>query len=359
MIDNLKPGGTEFQLLALIRSVDRSRIRPYLCLMDGQGEPLPGLQPVDCPTFRLGVRSFRNPATFLAARRFARFLRRQRIDVLQTHFPDSTYFAAPVARVAGVPCIVRTKRSLGHSMTRWQCRRARLCNWWVDATLANCDACRRAAIEQERADPDSVVVIPNGIDLDVFARVPPVPSTGNGSHRRVGMVANLRPVKAPEVLIRAARILRTSHPNVTFQIAGMGDEGSASRHIGQSGMREHFELTGLVDDVAAFLGRLDVAVLTSLSEGLSNALLEYMAAGRPIVATAVGGNVELIEDGVNGLLVAPGDPEALAAAIDRLLRRPALAARLGTQARCCVAQQNSWETIARRHETFYSELLGR
>ena len=100
----------------------------------------------------------------------------------------------------------------------------------------------------------------------------------------------------------------------------------------------------------------DVAVLTSHSEGLSNALLEYMAAGRPIVATAVGGNVELIEDGVNGLLAPRGDAEAVAEAIKRLLLDPGLAGRLGAVARSRVRHRYCMEAVARKYEAFYESL---
>jgi glycosyltransferase involved in cell wall biosynthesis len=205
--------------------------------------------------------------------------------------------------------------------------------------------------------PGSVAVLPNGIDLERFAGIAPVGFNGNGRARIVGMVANLRPVKGPEVLVEAARVLAASHGDVLFQIAGGGDEASVARLIQSAGLGDRVELKGCVDDVASFLAGIDVAVLTSHCEGLSNAILEYMAAGRPIVATAVGGNVELIEDEVSGLLVPPGDPGAVARAIDRLLRDPDLGARLGTAARRRVARHNSFEAVIHRHETFYRHLF--
>jgi glycosyltransferase involved in cell wall biosynthesis len=170
------------------------------------------------------------------------------------------------------------------------------------------------------------------------------------------MVANLRPIKAPDVFVRAAGILGPAHPNVTFQIAGDGDEQSVLQLARQSDIQDHFELKGRVNDIPSFLGSLDVAVLTSHSEGLSNALLEYMAAGRPIVATAVGGNVELIEDGTHGLLVPPGNPSALAMAIERLLRNPALAAHLGAAARSRILEHYSTEVAVHNWETLYANV---
>ena len=357
MIDNLSVGGTESQLVMVIRQLDLSKVAPYLCLLDGTAEVSRSLEPESCPVLRLGVRSLCRPSTILKAWRFARFLRRERIGVLQVHFPDSTYFGVSVAKLAGVPYIVRTRRNLGFWMTPWHRRLGRFYDRFVDATVANCEACRQAVIDQEGVAPDSVVVLPNGIDLERFADIAPFDATANGRPRRVGMVANLRPVKAPDVFVRAAGILGPNHPNVTFQIAGVGDEQSVLQLARQSDIQDRLELKGHVNDIPSFLGSLDIAVLTSHSEGLSNALLEYMAAGRPIVATAVGGNVELIENGTHGLLVPPGNPKAVADAVESLLRNPQFAAQLGAAARNRAVQCYSTEVAVRRHQLLYQSML--
>src|SRR5204863_4532684 len=130
-------------------------------------------------------------------------------------------------------------------------------------------------------------------------------------------------------------------PGVRFQVAGEGEERPAlERLVAESGLTGRFELLGTAADVPAFLAGLDVTVLCSHAEGMSNALLEYMAAGRAIVATDVGANGRLVRDGEHGLLVRPGDAAALAAGIDRLLRDPALARRLGAAARQRVREEH-------------------
>jgi glycosyltransferase involved in cell wall biosynthesis len=125
----------------------------------------------------------------------------------------------------------------------------------------------------------------------------------------------------------------------------------------EAGLAGRFSLAGAVRDVPAFLAGVDVAVLSSRAEGMSNAVLEYMAAGRAVVATAVGANVELIEDGVHGLLVPPGDAGRLAQAVDGLLRDPARAARLGAAARRRARERYGREAMVRRFEAFYEELV--
>src|SRR5436309_10204585 len=114
LIDELATAGTETQLLALVRRLDRRRVRPHLCLLRGDGAASRALEPDDCRVLRLGVRSLRSPAALAGAWRLARFLRRERIDVLQVYFPDSTYFGVPVGRLAGVPAVVRTRNNVGH-----------------------------------------------------------------------------------------------------------------------------------------------------------------------------------------------------------------------------------------------------
>jgi glycosyltransferase involved in cell wall biosynthesis/acetyltransferase-like isoleucine patch superfamily enzyme len=351
LIDELTTAGTETQLLALIRHLDRRRVEPFLCLLRGEGVSSRSLEPDDCPVLRLGVRSFRRPAALRAAWRLARFLRRRRIDVLQAYFPESTYFGVPVGWLAGVPRILRTRNNLGYWMTPWHRRLGRLCDRLADGLVANCGACRDAVVADEGLAPERVVVLENGVDLARFPS-PTLPLT-----RRVGVTANLRPVKGLEVFVRAAAAVGASHPDISFAVAGEGPQRrDLERLAGELGLGGRLTLAGSVADVPAFLGRLGVAVLPSLSEGMSNALLEYMAAGRPVVATAVGGSVHLIEDGVHGLLVPPGDPGALAGAVRRLLDDPALAARLGAAARRRVEERYSRPAMVRRFEDFYQGL---
>jgi glycosyltransferase involved in cell wall biosynthesis len=366
MIDNLSGktnqvvlGGSEQQLLTLIEQLDRRKVSPYLCLLDGENEASRSVEPDGCPVLRLGVRSLRRPSTLAAAWRFVRYLRRERIDLLKVNFPDSTRFGVTLARLAGVRRIVGTREDLGHWMTPADRRLGRLYSRLIDATVANSEACRRSVMADECAPGNSVFVIPNGIDGGRFAHIPEPSAPGrDGRPPRVGALANLRPVKNVEMLVRAASLLAPRYPELRFQVAGEGSSRSElQRLIRQLGLAERFELLGAVTDVAGFLSGLDVAVLCSRAEGLPNAILEYMAAGRPIVATSVGGNGELIDDGEHGLLVPSGDERRLAAAIDRLLRDRALAARLASAARRHALHEYGLERLARRHESLFHRLL--
>jgi L-malate glycosyltransferase len=358
LIDELATAGTESQLLALIRHLDRRRVWPYLCLLRGDKPMSQALEPDDCPILRLHVGALRHPRSLLDAWRFLRLLRRERIDVVQAYFADSSYFGIPLAWLAGVKHRLRTRNNMGHWLTPLHRRLGRLLNAFTTGTITNCAAARQALLAAEGPRPETVVVLENGVDLERFHEIPLLAARPAPAGPHVGVVANLRPVKGLDIFLRAAALIHTRHPQAVFTIAGEGELRAAlEQQAAADGLADHFMLPGSVADVPGFLSGLDVAVLCSHAEGMSNALLEYMAAGRAIVATAVGATPELIADGVHGLLVPPGDAPKLAEAIGRLLEDRELARRLGTAARQRALESYSRAAMVRRFEEFYEKLI--
>lgn len=333
LIDRLGIGGTETQLLALIRHLDRRRIAPHLILLDGEDDQSRLLEPSGVPVLRLGVQSLRSARAIRQVARLARYLRSERIDVLQMYFPDSTYFGVLAGKLAGVKAIIRTRNNINHWMTPTHRLLGRLLNRFVTLTICNSEAGREVVLRDERPNPDSVIVISNGVDLERFAHIPPVDPTP-GRPRRIGMVANLRHVKGVDIFIRAAALVAQEHPEVTFAVAGEGPERPALEAlIAELGLAGKFHLLGRVDDIPAFLASIDIAVLSSRAEGTPNAVLEYMAAGRPVVATAVGGIARLIRNRIDGVLVPSEDHAQLASALAGLLNETQSAARLAVVGR--------------------------
>jgi glycosyltransferase involved in cell wall biosynthesis len=358
MIDGLQPAGTETQLLALIWNLDRSRVRPALCLLNGESELSRSLEPADCPVLRLGVKGLTRPQSLPKAWRLARFLRRQRIDVLQVYFPDSTYFGVPVGCLAQVRRIVCTRNNIGYWTTSLHRRLGRVCHRLSAGLVANCQACGQAVTDGEGLSPRRIAVLENGVDLSRFPEPLRWPHSGPHPTQRIGITANLRPVKDLDLFIRAAAKLTATHPHVTFHIAGEGElRPVLEKLIVDLRLTDRIFLPGTIEDVSGFLRELDIAVLCSKSEGMSNAILEYMAAGKAIVATAVGGNVQLLKHERTGLLVPADDPHSLAEAIRRLLDDPSLAIRLARAARQRVEERYSREAMVRRFEDFYERLL--
>ncbi len=357
LIDELARAGTETQLLALLRGLDRRRVEPTLCLLRGDSPVSQALEPTDCHIVRLGVRALRSPATWLAVLRFARWLRQNRIDVLQTYFPDSTYFGLVAGRWAGVGHRLRTRNNLGHWVTPFHRWMNSLLGGCATRTVTNCEAARSKLIETETLSPDRVVVLNNGVDLDRFLAIP-VPTGRPKNTCRIGVVANLRTVKGVDLLIDALSLLKDEFPTLVLEIAGDGEERQALvRGATSHGIGERCRFLGSISDIPEFLSHLNVAVQPSRSEGMSNALLEYMAAARPIVATRVGAAGELIDDGEQGLLVSPNNATLLAQAIARLLRDAEQARSLGLEARRRARERYSRQAMIGRFENFYQSLV--
>ena len=359
MIDRLILAGTETQVLRLIENLDRDRFRPCLALLDGTSDSSQSLEPESCPLVRLGVKKIRSPQGARAAVRLARFLRENRVEILQVYFPDSTFLGLAAGRMAGVKHYIRNRRNLGYKLSKFEMFLGRLYSKTSLLTATNSEACRAAVIEQEAAKPDSVIVIPNGVDLDSFVKLEPPRKeiTQAESAPKIGMVANLRPVKDPKTLVTAAIELQKEFPDLQLEIAGEGElRGELTQLITDAGLQNQFRLIGRLDDVPEFLQTLDVAVLSSTSEGLSNSVIEYMGAARPIVATAVGGNAELIESERSGLLVSPGNVEQLISSIRKMLVDREFAVRCGLAARERALANYSLQRQTEHFESLWSEI---
>jgi len=207
----------------------------------------------------------------------------------------------------------------------------------------------KAALVAAGADPARIRVIPGGVETAAFAAVPPpVPGV-------VGALGRLEWEKGFDVLLEAM----TSLPaDVRLLLGGEGQQRAAlAAQVERLGLQSRVRLTGFVSDVPAFLGQTGIFVLPSRSEGLGLVLLEAMAAGRPVVATRVGGIPEVVVDGETGLLVPPDDPSALAAAVLRLLRDPDLALRMGEAGRRRVEALFSARKMAEETAALYEELM--
>lgn len=353
VIENLLPAGTERWLEQLVMRLDRHRVLPSLCLTDGRQSSAEQLDSLQCPVLRLKLAHLKTPAAVAAFWRMRRFLQQERVDAIQVHHADPTYLGVPVARSLGIRPIIQTKYDVGYWLQGADLRAHRWLRPWVDLTIANCQASRQAAVAQERAPENQVVVVENGIDMARFQAVPPL-EIDQLRAPRVGMLANLRPIKDPFCLFDAATILLDASPiDWTFHLAGQGELFDPLRQaIALSGRERQINLHGSVD-AASFLRDVAIVVLCSRSEGLPHALIEAMAAGRVVVASDVGGNRELVEHDRTGLLVPAGEPQMLANALDRLRRNPEHALRLASAGREHVTSRFSSERMLRTLEDLY------
>lgn len=285
--------------------------------------------------------SLLRPNAFIQMLRLVAFIRKESFTVVQTNDLYSNLFAVPAAWLARVPVIISSRRDL----SRW---------WWYTPArrkilrrvqelstriLVNSEAVRQELLTRDGFAPDKIQVVYNGIDATRFLQAAPrrehVLPEVSANQKLIIMVANMHiAVKGHSDLIEAARIVRETCPEARFLLAGDGEMRTFFEdQVRTARLEEMFVFLGHRTDIPALLACCDIGVLASRSEGLPNAVLEYMAAGLPVVATTVGGVPEIIENEVNGLLIPPEDPAALSGALIRLLRDEQMRRRLAEAGR--------------------------
>ena len=346
-IDNLSRGGTELQLIHLIRNLDRARVEPFLLTLRPYDT---AAHAVDCEHLAWNVPRILAPAGWAAMQRLAGWMRRERIGAVHTFFQDSTAFGGLAARWAGVPLRIAGFRDMGFWRTRRQDLLMRLSYRLMNRYVANSEAVRDRFVRDFGLDPRRFQVIYNGVETALLPWI-----EHDGPTRHVGIVGNLnRPVKRTDLFLRAAGEVAARHRDITWHILGEGSlRPQLERLADEVGLGDRVVFAGSVGDVPAYLERLEVGVICSDSEGLSNALLEYLFKGCAAVATAVGGNPEIVRHGQTGLLVPPDDPIALAGALERLIERPELRRDLARSARLFAEETFSWERCGAEHMALY------
>jgi glycosyltransferase involved in cell wall biosynthesis len=354
VMSSLEPGGTEHQMLELIARVDPSRWAVHVVSLR-EGGPWRDRVPRGVPVVPFPLTSLHKPASLQRLREFASWCRRERIAVVHTVDLPSNVFGQCGAALAGVSVRIANRRDVNPGKTRLELAAQRLAYAGAHRIVANC----RAAADRlrvERVPSAKISVIHNGIDVDRFLVRGPKPLL-----RRVITVANLRAEKGHDVLIDAAAQVLAQFPDARFEIVGGGPlHGQLTTRVNDRHLSHAIAFPGHQEDVAARLDGADLFVLPSRSEAFPNAVLEAMASGLPIVASAVGGVPELITHGRTGLLVPPADASALAQAICTLMADPASAGRMGAAAQRDASTNYSFERMVPQFENVYtSELMRR
>jgi glycosyltransferase involved in cell wall biosynthesis len=360
LIDRLRiAGGAERLAVELASRLDRTRFESIVWATRASEGPLVAqLRARGIPVHSLTRRSRFELWAWLP---LFRFLRDERVDVLHAHKFGSNVWGALLGKLAGVPVVVAHEHTWsyrGQPLRRFLDRH--VVARWSSVFIAVSREDRRRMSEIEGIDPSRTRFIPNGM--------PPLPAPSGLDVRAdlgipdgapvVGSIGVLRPQKGLDVLIEAAGIVIGEIPAARFVIVGEGPEEAAlRRRVEALGLGDHVLLPGFRADVADTLAAFDIAVSSSHFEGSPLAILEYMAAGKPIVATGVGGVPDLIEHGKHGIIVRPGDAQALAAAVLRLLREPETARQLGDRARERQEREFVIDAMVRRFEDLYDGLL--
>jgi len=357
-------GGAEGVLLRTTRLLPRDRYSCDVATFSPDASVVP-VHEFDCPVYRFPISRTYDLKAIGAAIELASLIRREKYSIVHTFFPASDILGGVVAKLCGCPALISSRRDMGLLRTRAHWIVYRMVRRMFDQVHAVSDQVRAFHIEHDLLSPSKVVTLNNGVDIDALDRAPatqwPEEFGLTERNRVVVCVANVRPVKGLEVLVRTAATVVKASPETRFLVIGAAQDTDYFNRVvmlaHELGVSRHIIFARARTDVASLLKQSDIFYLPSHSEGLSNAMLEAMTCSLPCVATNVGGNGELICNQVNGHLIAPNDAAAGARAIIRLLNDEDLRRNMGRAGRRIVESKFSMQVMVDRLVGLYDQLL--
>lgn len=369
LIDTIEcnTAGTQRQLLETIKRIDRRKFKPHLiCLWESEWMRQNDL-PCDYSVLR--YTGFIKPNFPAVIFRLMGLIGKLKIQIIQTFFEDSIF----VAYIGGVlrkprPILLSSRRDMGlgnenqpiyHRLYKLVLP---LVNKSFTGIIANSSNVKSYVAKREKTSISKIHVIYNGIDIETFSKnsaTIPELLKQNDCDLRIGIVASLTPVKRHDCFLNAYAMLIHELKEMRFSAIFFGD-GVEKDHLfelaNRLGISSNVIFAGAVNNVSDYLPHLDVGVLCSDREGLSNAIMEYMAAGLPVIATAVGGNVELVDE-TNGICIPAADPKSLAGALRNMAKDSALRKRLGRASLDKLRRNFSWPKTMTQLENYYQSLV--
>lgn len=359
---SLHYGGKENGVVNLVNRLDPAIFENYIFTYVRGGALARRVDPVRCRVVELGDKLGGDYRLYF---KLAREFHRYRIHLAHTHSWATVMEGIIGARLARVPIIIHGEHGTMKADTKLHIYIQRLLWHNADQMLSVSNVLRENLHRQFNFPKEKIRVVANGVDLARFT----LARADDDYKSRLGLPANalvfgaigrVVPVKAYPVLLQAAKIVFHEIPAAHLVMVGDGPQLETLVQLAeeyQIAARVHF--LGARKDVPEILRGLDVFVLSSESEGMSNTILEAMASARPVVATAVGGNPELVVDGETGLLVPPHDPPAMAAAIMKLLRAAELRQQMGWLGRQRVEEKFSLEVMVQNYAKVYLDAFRR
>jgi len=366
LIDSFNQGGSERQALQLTRLlVESGRFKVHLACLSPEGflrDSINDLDLGEIPSFPLN--SFYDQNAVRQLRRFVRWLKSSHIDILHTHDFYTNVFGMAGGALARLPVRVASMRETAGMRSAGQKQVQRVAYSLAHHVVANSNAVREKLISDGVA-PQKVSVIYNGLDVQRLAttlsRAESLALLGLSERRYIAILANMRhEVKDYPMFLRSARQVRAAVPDAAFLLAGEGELSDSLRVLADDlGISDSAFFLGRCEKVAELLAVSEICVLSSKAEGFSNSILEYMAAGRPVVVTEVGGAREVVAEGETGYLVPSGDDAMMAQRLIALLHDSERARAMGAKGKRVVQEKFSCEAQLARTENLYDGLLRR
>lgn len=356
-ITDLDPGGAERALVQLVTRLDRSRFEPAVFCLSPPGDLVEVLERAGVPVTCLEARGIRDLGVLF---RLRRELKRFGPQIVQTFLFHANILGRLAAAWAGVPHCVSGIR-VAEKRSQWPLYLDRVTNGFVETNVCVSRGVAEFTARVGRLSRTKLVVIPNGVDVATFAEAAPADRTGLGippDARIILAVGRLDPQKGLHFLIEAARDLVSRFPDVHFLLVGGGVQRSELvRQIAELELESRIHFCGWRADIPSVMKLGYGLALPSLWEGMPNVVLEAMAAGLPVVASAVEGVAELVVPEETGFLVAAQSVNELTIALSKLLSDPERAHRMGQAGQQRVASEYSWDRMAAAYARLYEQIL--
>ena len=363
VVEYLGLAGMEYGVIKQVNRLDPNIFSPMICCLRHQVEATVPLINSTIPIFELKKNQGRDLRVISS---LATLLRNQRVDIVHSHNWPTFFYTIMAALLARTPIIIHGVHGReGKEVSRRQQLVQRLMGNFVSCFVTVSSSLEKEIRSIWKVRPENISTVSNGVDLKKYAQTFPLePIRKELQMKMEGLVilsvGGLRPVKDQETLIRAVAKVRHTLPQVYLLIVGT-DHGSGVLHklqelVEKLNIQEHVHFLGVRHDIPQLMQLCNVYVNTSIFEGMSNTILEAMAAGRPVIATRVGGNPELVKDKITGYLIEPKSVESLANRLNELLMDPELAEAMGSAGRKGAEQNHSMSTMINRYQALYQEM---
>lgn len=361
---NSKIGGIQQQILSIVRGYDREKFNPAFCCFGPRMELGREIEKAGIDFVALNRQRYNKFSVGILVDLY-RLMKERNIHVLRTHKYRANLYGRIAGKLAGVPVIIASEHNIYRDEKEKRFIRRinnKILSMVTDKMVTVSDAIKKDILRYDRVSPSKIMVLYNGVDTERFK-----PRVSFGDIRKqflmskddvvIGFVGRLVPSKGLNYLIEAVALLNNSS-KVKLLIVGDGSLMEELKKMAKDkGLEESVIFTGLRRDITDILSCIDIFVLSSVKEGFPNSLLEAMAMGKPVVATAVGGIPEIIEHRTNGFLVPPADIEGLAAAIKTVIDNPPMAINMGIAAREFIENNYSITATVGKWEALYKSLL--
>jgi glycosyltransferase involved in cell wall biosynthesis len=359
MAYELDQGGSERQLTEIAKALDRSRFEPHVGCFRPEGLRGRELKDAGIPIVHVRVRSFASPSAITGAWQLAQYIRRHKIRLVHTYDYPTTVFAVPVARFLTPAIVASSTRGHRELVPGHYLKLVRMTDHLVKTIVVNCEFLRRHLIHDENVASNRIELCYNGVDLEEFRpRYSPRPAALPPDALVIGVVCVLRPEKGLFTLLKAFAEIRGLNPNLKLAIVGSGQiRDRLEAEARMLGIWEDCIFAPATKDVADWLRAIDIFVLPSLTEALSNSLMEAMACGCCVVASNVGGNPELVHDAENGFLFEPRDTAGLSKVLRKLVEDEFLRQHLAAAGGQMIRDRFSIKSSAERMSEIYAKLI--